>query len=131
MLPLDTSENRAIYAENVMPNTGFNSRYPAGWKEVAKKFRLTEANVIRSVEGILTALARQDCVVVGREGHSILYVRLVWDRNQWKAIYVNSWGDWGFGLGAHEHGFGTDTASQVKKSANWAFAIRDIVVRKP
>lgn len=127
-LPLDTPENVAVYGNHVMSHTGFNQRYPDGWKDTASKFKLREVNVIRSFQGLLTALARQDPVVVGREGHSILYLGLIWDNGRWKVIYVNSWGRWGFAAGSMSTGFGVDSESQIKKSASWAYAMRDITL---
>jgi len=125
-LPLDTPGNREKFGSVVMPNRGFRERYPSNWKETAKQFQIVEAHVVRSVEGILTALARQQPVIVGREGHSICYCCLRYDRN-WKTVYANSWGSkWGFGIGNFNGGFGTDTIGKIKKSARWAYVVRTI-----
>ena len=126
LLPLDTPENRARFGDHVMPNIGFDTPFPSGWKDTASLTKILEANVLRSVSGILTSLARQQPVIVGREGHSICYVRLVFD-NVWKVIYVNSWREnWGFALGKFSGGFGIDTMRQIEKSASWAYSIRSI-----
>ncbi|GAG04208.1 unnamed protein product, partial [marine sediment metagenome] len=69
-LPLDNEANRAKFGNQVMPNTGWSTRYPDGWKKTAKNFQCLETHVVRSVEGLLTALMRQHPVVVGRQGHS-------------------------------------------------------------
>lgn len=122
ILPLDTPENRARFGGSVMPNTGFSTPYPPGWEETAKQFAGFEGHVVESVQGILSALCNQHPVVVGREGHSICYCRVI-DRSGKRVVkYANSWGNWG------DEGFGYDTENQIRKSANWAFALRSVVV---
>lgn len=125
VLPLDTAENRQEYGDHVMPNTGFHRPFPDDWKETAAKFKTVEAHVIQTMQGLFSALARQEPVIVGREGHSICYVRLLWD-NGWKVVYVNSWGNWGFGYGKFDSGFGIDTRSKIQKSSRWAFVLRTV-----
>lgn len=128
-LPLDTPENKERF-QHTFPNTGFNTRYPTDWKETADTFRCVETHVVRSFNGILTALARQEPVIVGREGHSICYVRLIW-KNGWKVMYVNSWSQgWGISAGDFKGGFGVDSSRQIEKSASWAFVVRTIKPRK-
>jgi hypothetical protein len=122
ILPLDTPENRARFGDRVMPNTGFSTRYPAGWEAVAAQFAGLEATIIRSVGGILTALCNQDPVVVGREGHSICYVRPMRKNGRRVVKYANSWGNWG------DNGYGYDSENQIKKSAGWAFALRSVTI---
>lgn len=128
-LPLDTPANRAAFGAHVMPATGFYSRYPDGWKETAKKFRIAEATVIRTIEGLWTALLSGIPVVVGREGHSILYVGVVYKNGKLYFLYVNSWGKWGIAAGDLDYGFGLDSENQGAKSAQWAFGVRSIVDR--
>lgn len=129
ILPLDTPANRAKFGEHVMPNTGFNTPFPAGWEATAKKFAAVEYHVVRTTDGLLTALCNQHPVVVGREGHSICYVRPMIKNGRLVVAYVNSWGEWGAGLGDFKYGFGFDTESQFTKSAGWAFVLRSVVRR--
>lgn len=129
VLPLDTPENRAKFGEHVMEHTGYRSerKFPSGWEETAAKFRGVESHVVRkSVNELMTALCLGYPVVVGREGHSICYLRPVVYKRNWGALYVNSWGNWGQAAGDFAFGFGIDTMNQVKKSANWAFVIRGV-----
>ena len=129
ILPLDTPENRAVYGEHVMPATGFSTRFPTNWKETAGKFRGVEFLIIRnSVQTIYSALCKGHPVIVGREGHSILYQRVLNRNGRRVVMYINSWGAWGAGGGNLAAGFGFDTESQIKKSASWAFAIRSVTV---
>jgi hypothetical protein len=122
--PLDTPENRAKFGNVVMPATGFSVRRPEGIKEVSAHFRFDPkgTRVVRSKMGLRSALARRHPVLVGREGHSILYLRNVWSGSAWRTKYANSWGDWG------DKGFGYDTERQTEKSSSWAFAITSIVI---
>jgi hypothetical protein len=129
ILPLDNDENRAKFGDQVMPNTGWSTRYPDGWEETAKHFRLQEANVIRSLDGLLTSLCRQQPVIVGRSGHSICYLTPIWE-NGWKVLYANSWGKWGQGAGDFEYGFGIDTIGKIQSSARWAYSIRSVTARQ-
>lgn len=120
-LPLDTLENRARFGSHVMPATGFSTKFPQGWQTTAKMFAGMEYHVVKSIEGIFTALCQAHPVVVGRQGHSIVYLRPMKGR---KVKYANSWGDWG------DNGFGYDTQSQIKQAATWAVAIRSVVTPK-
>ncbi len=120
ILPLDTPENRAKYASRVMPPRGFGSRWPDSWRDTAKLFRGVEFNVIRSTAALYTACCQGHPVIVGRQGHSICYVRPTMKNGRRVFKYCNSWGNWG------DAGYGYDTESQVKMSASWAFAIRSV-----
>lgn len=128
ILPLDTPENRAKFGDAVLPHTGFNKAFPSNWKETAKKFRFHESFVIRNVAQLVTAGLNQHPVVVGRAGHSIVYLRPAYKNGSLGFIYVNSWGNWGFAAGDFDSGFGFDSSSYVRSSASWAFAVRSIVV---
>jgi hypothetical protein len=128
ILPLDTPENRARFGSDVMPATGFYEKYPSGWEDTAAKFKGGEYHVVRSVEGLFTALCCQHPVVVGREGHSICYLRPMVRNGRRVVMYVNSWGNWGSAGGDFGYGFGFDTESQVRKSASWAVAVRSVVI---
>jgi len=67
-------------------------------------------------------------VVVGRAGHSILYTRPVWSKNQWWIKYVNSWGqEWGEGFDEFSGGWGFDSMRLIMESASWAFTCRTIL----
>lgn len=120
-LPLNTDKNKTLF-HHTMPATGFSTQYPNGWKETAKLFKGREYDVIKSVAGIHSALCSGHPVMVGREGHSILYLRSMVKNGALIVKYVNSWGSWG------DKGFGYDTVSQITKSANWAVAIRSVIM---
>jgi hypothetical protein len=125
-IPLDTPENRKRFGNIVMPNTGFSHRPPADWEPVAKKFCSMEWHVVKSIEGLMTALINRDPVVVGRQGHAIYYTTPIIHKGEWGAVYPNSWGKWGMSMGAHTYGFGIDTLKQIKLSAKWAYVLRSV-----
>lgn len=133
VLPLDTPANRTKYGQHVMPATGFYSPWPSGWKATAASFRLMEKFIIRSVDGIISALLRGHPVGVGRAGHSILYLRPMFKNRNYGSLssllvkYVNSWGDWGDAGGIHKTGFGYDSMGLIEESGYWAFAFRSLV----
>lgn len=129
VMPLDTPTNREKFGTAVMPATGFYSQWPADWKLTAKKFRLHESFVIRTVDGLMTSLFKGWPVGVGRQGHSILYVRPAKRNGSIGVVYVNSWGDWGFSAGDFQSGFGFDSMSLVRQSASWAFCFRSLIQR--
>lgn len=123
ILPLDTPENRARFGNHVMPATGFYTPWPdANWKATAKQFRIKKRLIIKSVAEMEQAGINGHPVVVGRSGHSICYLRPSLKSGRGE-LYVNSWGNWGFGAGGHSAGFGFDSARLVSSSANWAWAI--------
>jgi hypothetical protein len=122
VLPLDNEANRARFGEKVMPNCGFRERYPDGWEDTAKLFRVERYAVVRSVSGLLSALCKQHPVVVGRQGHSICYCRPMRKSGRRVVKYANSWGGWGDG------GFGYDSEGQIRQSSGWAFAVLSVTV---
>lgn len=128
ILPLDTPENRQRFGAAVMPNTGFSKPFPDNWQETAALFRGVEYHTVNSVAGLLTALCNQHPVVVGRQGHSICYVRPMRRSGRRVVAYANSWGNWGQGMGDFESGFGFDTESQIRQSASWAFVLRAVTI---
>lgn len=128
ILPLDTPENRAKFGNAVMPATGFHAPFPADWEKTAANFKIDEFFVVRSYEGLISALLSGNPVVVGRQGHSICYVGVVYVNGKQYVLYVNSWGKWGMAAGLHPSGFGLDSVSQIRQSAGWAFTARSIVV---
>jgi hypothetical protein len=128
-IPLDTPENRAKFGSVVMPATGFYSKRPSGWEQVAANFKIDEFFVIRSYEGLISALLSGNPVVVGRQGHSICYVGVVFVNGKLYVLYVNSWGgNWGLSAGLFPAGFGLDSVSTVRQASGWAFTARSIVV---
>lgn len=127
LLPLDTPENRAKFGDAVMPNTGWRTPFPANWEATGLKFAGVEATIINSYQGLKSAGVTPGSIVVGREGHSINYVRITWKNGRFTFPYQNSWGNWGFAFGHMPYGFGADTESQIKKSASWAYKLRAIV----
>lgn len=120
-LPEDTPENRAKYGDHVMPPTGFYTRRPGGYKETAKKFRVTEWLVGRTFDGLISALLRGYPVVVGRDGHSICYCRVMFVNGSIRVKYVNSWGNWGDG------GFGYDSINTIRRASGWWFCPQSMV----
>lgn len=134
LVPRDTPENRALFGDAVMPHTGFYSRRPTGADEAAANFKIDEYYVIKTYEGLVSAGLRGDTAGVGREGHSICYLRPTFSSdsvNSLKYIYANSWREtWGFALAGFKGGFGADTMPQVRKSAQWAFSVTSVVVPK-
>lgn len=122
ILPLDDAANRAKFGDHVMPNTGWNTKYPDGWQATAKKFAASEWFVCDTVGELITALLNQHPVVVGRSGHSICYCDVVYKDGILVVKYANSWGDWG------DNGFGYDSMNKIRSSANWAFALRSVTV---
>lgn len=131
LCPLDNAKNRELFGDAVMPHTGFYTRKPAGAYEAAANFKAHETYVIRTYEGLVTALLRGDTVGVGREGHSIMYIRVAFKNdnvNSIMFIYPNSWDlSWGFACGPFKGGFGADTMRQGQKSAGWAFVVASMV----
>lgn len=122
ILPLDNAENKARFA-HTMPNTGFNQRFPDGWEETAKMFAGDEHVPIRSFEGMLTAEANGHPVVVGREGHSIVYGQLAVEGNSLFSEYPNSWSiKWGDG------GWGRDSEKLMRKACTYAYAVLSVTV---
>lgn len=126
VLPLDTPENRQLFGNAVMPATGFGTRFPADWKQTARRFAAREWHVAKSTQGIFTALCNRDPVIVGREGHCVCSTTPIRHQGQRATQYVNSWGNWGFGDGTMPYGFGVDTMRQIEASANWAVVLRSV-----
>lgn len=128
VLPLDTPENRAKYGAHVMPHTGFHTPWPAGWESTAAKLKIGEAPIHRSLASLVSAGFKGHPAIVGRDGHSICYLRPKYRNGQLGFLYVNSWGPWGFGAGGFSAGFGWDSLRMVQQSARWAFSIRSFVI---
>ena len=128
LLPLDTPDNRKRFGEMVHPATGFNRTLPDGWEQTARNFRSDERFIVKTTQSLVSCLIRGYPIVVGREGHSILYLRPVYRNGKLFIKYANSWSEsWGEGFGKLRGGFGYDSRSQFEQSARWAFAIRTLV----
>lgn len=121
ILPLDDEANKQRF-KHTMPNTGWSTPFPSGWEETAKQFKAHEFLTVRKVEELVSALFNQHPVVVGRQGHSICYCRPAYKDGKLVVKYANSWGSWG------DQGFGYDTLSQIRQSADWAFSVRSVTV---
>ena len=127
ILPLDNPENRTRFGSAVMENTGFRNPFPADWEQTAMLLILAEYHTVKTPEGLMTALCNRDPCIIGREGHSICYVKPLIVSGRWGVGYANSWSkNWGLGMGSHSGGFGIDTLSQLKKSAKYAFVVRSV-----
>lgn len=126
ILPVDNPENRNRF-KHVFPATGYRTRLPDGWQETAAKFLIDEVYVCRDYRSVISAQLRGHYVIVGRQGHSILYLRPTYERGRIYNIYLNSWGDdWGFGLGSVRGGFGVDSLDLIHRASNWAVAVRTV-----
>lgn len=124
ILPLDTEENKARF-KHTMPHRGFYTDRPAGCEETAKMFRGCEALQINSLAELVSAQFNGHPVVVGRSGHSILYLRPMNKDGQLVDKYANSWKpSWG------DHGFGYDSRSMMQSASRGAYALRSITVPK-
>lgn len=121
VLPLDTPANKARF-KHTMSHTNFRQPWPNGWKETAALFKGVEGYICRSVNEMISALLRGMPVWVGRAGHSILYLEVVFEPELF-VDYVNSWGQWGFGKGDFEFGFGRDSRRYYADSADWCYAL--------
>ncbi len=128
ILPLDDEKNRAKFGDACMPNTGFSTRFPPNWEATATRFRALETYTIRGVNELVTCLLLNMPVVVGRQGHSICYLRAFKKNGSLFVLYANSWGEWGQGAGTFSSGFGVDSAGTVRQSAQEAFAVRSVVM---
>lgn len=128
ILPLDTPANKARF-KHTHSASDYREPLPAGWEETGKLFRATEWYAINSFEELVTALLNGHPVVVGRQGHSILYVRVLLKNGKLSFLYPNSWGiDWGMPAGNLSGGFGVDSETLGRQAANGAFALRSVVV---
>lgn len=122
-LPLDCEENRGKFA-HLFPATGFSTRWPAGWQETAKLFKAHEWNKINTFAELVSSLLNGHPVVVGREGHCIVYLRVIIKNNRLMFVYANSWGEWGQASGNLPYGFGVDTETQARKCCPGAYSLR-------
>lgn len=131
-LPLDTPGYAALYA-HVLPATGYHRareqfrKWGDSWKATAAQFRGVEFFQIDRYSELVSASLLGFPVVVGRQGHSICYLRPLLAAGKIKFLYANSWGQWGQAAGDLPYGFGIDSSTLVQDSASWAFAIRAVI----
>jgi len=88
------------------------SRFPDGWKDTARHFRPLEVINPRSYEQIVSLLLNGIAVSVGRSGHAIPYVQVVWRNGQLHAKYADSY---------RVHRF--DSVRMVKSAVGGAYGI--------
>jgi hypothetical protein len=122
VLPLDTAENRRKF-KHTHPAVGFHVPLPDNWQETGKLFKAVTWYAIDSFAAMVTALLRGHPVVVGREGHSIIYLRVRLKNGNLVFIYLNSWGRWGFASGNLPYGFGADSERLGKQACHGAYAL--------
>lgn len=127
ILPLDSPENRKLFGNVVMPNTGFRTKRPEGTEATAAQFQFGERYIIRSLAELITAGINGDPVVVGRAGHSICYLRPTYTNSgMLMYMYVNSWLNWGQPFAGLSHGLGFDSGRNLRNAASSCFAIRTV-----
>ena len=99
----------------------WSTRFPSGWEEHAKSFRVSKWARARGSDEIESALLNGFCGIVGRARHCVPYVGLAWSKNSPVAAYANSWSEnWG------DRGFSYD--SQRIYRALTLYVILEIVV---
>ena len=121
----DKLEKLGLDPGHTMPETGFYTRFPSGWEETAKHFRIVEYFDVGSIEGFFSALLQGFTLHYGRRGHSIYAVAAIKRGGKWYAEYANSWApSWG------DNGFGYDTLSGLRDSIGryGAYAYRDVTL---
>ena len=129
ILPLDTPKNRELFGKAVMPNTGFNTKYPDDWQVTAELLVGLEYHRCTTPRGLYTAGVNRDPIVVGREGHSICYARPRRKGAVRSFAYPNSWSlNWGVALGNLTGGWGIDTQGQTEKSAKSCYVLRAVKI---
>lgn len=125
-LPLDTPENKAKYPVT-FPARGFSTPFPKDWEKGAGLIKATTWYLINSFKSLVSALLSGLPVVVGRQGHCICYVGIVFDGGKIYALYVNSWDiDWGQPAGVLSGGFGADSERLMREACQGAFALGEV-----
>jgi hypothetical protein len=103
VLPLQDPATAGKYAVT-FPGLSYKWNRQAGWKDVAKLFRVTKAAKVQGADMMASALLKGRCVIVGRSSHCIPYVYLDFSGNSPVACYANSWAaSW------NDEGFGYDS----------------------
>lgn len=87
-------------------------QFPEDWEDTARHFRPIEVINPRSWEEIICLLLRGIAVSVGRNGHAIPYVQVVWEGRNIYAKYSDSYD-------VHRY----DSQSTIKKGVGGAYAI--------
>jgi hypothetical protein len=139
LLPVDNSRNRQILTtaglnpDHVLKATGYYQRFPSGWEETAKHFRIDEMYEVRSYEEFISALFYDFAVLYGRAGHAICGTKPKRRTGRWGSNYVNSWGNWGAASEDNPdltYGIGWDSESFLSRSirAYGAIAFRSTVL---
>lgn len=129
ILPLDTPENRKLYGDAVMPNTGFYEKYPDNWEATAAHLCADEVIVARNLDEMISGLFANWAAVVGRQGHSICYVDPTFRGESLFVPYPNSWDySWGQPYGYMRGGWGFDSESVARQSAGECLLIRSCVM---
>ena len=67
------------------------SNFPSGWKNTARHLKPDEVVNPRSWEQIVCLILHGYCVSVGRSGHAIPYVQIVWRNGDLYAMYADSY----------------------------------------
>ena len=119
-LPLANEENNEQF-DLTWGVVDWSTRFPSGWEEHAKSFRVSKWARARGSDEIESALLNGFCGIVGRSRHCVPYVGLSWSKNSPVAAYANSWSE-SFG----ELGIGYD--SQRTYRALTLYVILEIVV---
>ncbi|GIW60127.1 MAG: hypothetical protein KatS3mg087_1193 [Patescibacteria group bacterium] len=128
VLPLDSYKEKF---KHTMPAVGYRNRMPDNWQETAELFRIGEVYVCRDYRAVVSAILRGHPVIVGRQGHAILYVSVRRDNRRRLIVdYQNSWGNWGYGMGKFSYGFGGDSFDNLRRASQWAVAVRSIEYSK-
>lgn len=125
ILPLNTADNQVRYP-HTMPATGFYSRFPDGWEETAKRFRLVEYYRTWDLDELISALLLGFPVMVARRQHAICYVQPFYKDDSLHVLYVNSWGNWGQPAGYMKYGFGVDSFALVEQAARGGVVFRSV-----
>jgi len=125
-LPEDTPANKLIYPVTFVPR-GFSTPFPAGYKEAAGKIKATTWYRISGFTDLVSAILSGIPVVVGREGHCICYVAIIFERGKIYALYVNSWTEeWGQAAGVLPGGFGVDSEKLMRESAQDCYGLAEV-----
>lgn len=131
ILPLDTPENRAIFGDCVMPHTGYYTKYPSQYERVAKEFLYVETAIVEHENEAITCGIKGYPVVVGRNGHSIMYARPTYRSSNLVYGYPNSWDySWGEPWGNMKGGFGFDSYRNIIRASQWAVCVRVVKARR-
>jgi len=88
------------------------SRFPSGWQATSKHLKADEVINPRSYEQVISLLLNGIAVSVGRSGHAIPYVKVVWRNGQLAAMYADSYN-------VHRY----DSVRMIKSGVGGSYAI--------